>query len=78
MDFWWIFSSKLRAKLTKKSILIGNTERSDRSKSGQHLDVIFNGFGRPTWVQDPPKTRPKSKKIDERWTSKSMKIWYAF
>ena len=29
VDFWWIFSAKLRAKLTKKSELIGNTEKSD-------------------------------------------------
>ena len=29
MDFWWILSASLKAKLSKKSILIGNTEKSD-------------------------------------------------
>ena len=29
VDFWWILSAKLRAKLTQKSRLIGNTEKSD-------------------------------------------------
>ena len=29
VDFWWILNTKLRARLTKKSILIGNTEKSD-------------------------------------------------
>ena len=116
MDFWWIFSAKLRAKLSKKSIIwplvgklaeiakklkklkvfarffalpafqlrskIDKKASQDRSrfkqKFGQHLDRIFNGFWRPTWVQDPSKTLQKSRKIDERWTSKSMKILYVF
>ena len=111
VDFWWILGAKLRAKLTKKSIiwplvgklaevakmqkkknvcfsiLFGPSAFQLRSKIdkkaspgrskikqkiGQHLDPIFNGFWRPTWLQDPSKTRPKSRKIDERWTSKSM------
>ena len=29
VDFWWILGAKLWAMLTKKSILIGKTEKSD-------------------------------------------------
>ena len=28
VDFWWILGAKLRVKLSKKSILIGNTEKN--------------------------------------------------
>ena len=67
--------SNFEAKFKKKTY----PDRSKfKQKFGQHLDPIFNGFWRPTWLQDPPKTRPKSRKIDERWTSKSMKILYVF
>ena len=50
---------QLRGKIYKKA----SPDRSKiKQKFGQHLDPIFNGFWRPTWFQDPPKTFPKSMK----------------
>ena len=72
MDFWWIFSDKLKAKFTKKSIIwllvgklgeiVKKLKTQHGSKIGQYLALIFNGFWKPTWVQDPPKTWSKSMK----------------
>ena len=48
--------SNFEAKFNKKP----SPDRSKfKQKFGQHLDSIFNGFWRLTWVQDPPKTRPE-------------------
>ena len=66
MDFWWILNAKLRAKLTKKSILIGNKEKSYFLilASAKTLKLRFSGGQLRI-------------KINEKVIQKSFKIWSA-
>ena len=108
VDFWWIVNAKLRAKLSKKSIiwlLVGklaeiakklkkrkenqgflvsrpsnfeakfNKKRSktDQNSSKNLVSILIQflmDFGGQLGSNFLPKTRLKSRKIDERWTSK--------
>ena len=67
--FWLPRPVNFEAKFNKKRT---QTDQNSSKQFGQHLDPIFNGFGRPTWVQDPsknpPKSFPKSIKIQSKIT----------
>ena len=74
VDFWWIFNAKLRAKLTKKSIiwlLVGKLAEIAKKLKNQRKIKVFWSPGLPTSKQNSIKSVPRSIKIQ-------TKIWAAF
>ena len=73
MDFWWIFSAKLRAKLIKKSIiwaLVGQLPEIAK-KLKKNVFQCFLVARPPNFegnlAKDPPQTHQKSiKKLDQQ------------
>ena len=74
VDFWWIFSAKLRAKLTKKLIiwlLVGKlAEIAKKLKKNLGKIKVFWSPGLPTSKQNSIKSVPRPIKIQ-------AKIWPA-
>ena len=73
VDFWWIFSAKLRAKLTKKSIiwlLVGKLAEIAKKLKNLRKIKVFWSPGLPTSKQNSIKSVPRPIKIQ-------AKIWSA-
>ena len=63
MDFWWIFSAKLRAKLTKKSIiwlLVGKLAEIVKKLKNLKKIKVFWFPGLPTSKQNSIKKRTQT------------------
>ena len=66
VDFWWIFSAKLRAKLTKKSIiwlLVGKLAEIVKKLKNLWKIKVFWSPGLPTSKQNSIKSVPRPIKI---------------
>ena len=73
MDFWWILNAKLRAKLTKKSIiwpLVGKLAEVAKMLQNYLFFNTFGSLGLPTSRQNSIKSVPRPIKIQ-------VKIWSA-
>ena len=73
VDFWWIFSAKLRANLSKKSIiwlLVGKLAEIAKKLKNLRKIKVFSSPGLPTSKQNSIKSVPRPIKIQ-------AKIWSA-